>query len=373
MIFNDLFMPFGKSADEAAIELLGASRLPVVLYGATPDVADQIAKKLSVNHIRIDYVVFDEESPLVIAENSLLQNITQLSVNELNREISVYHVVVGFVKGYQQIYRLKEKFKSAQSVSYLSEIFDMEIITQDFLMENRGYLENFYNHLADQRSKDSFTAYLMSKIRQDMQFLPPIFDKVQYFPADIIQLSDNEYYMDCGAFTGDTIEGFLKATGGKYKRIWAMEPDRENHAALTQYVSDRKIADIEVINKGVYSFAGKLPFSETGNMLSMIDENAYHQIDVDTIDRIAAGNPVTFIKMDVEGAELQALKGAEQTICRYKPVLAISIYHKEHDLIDIPTFIKEIIPEYTFYFRVHKKLAIDTVLYAIMKNYARSG
>jgi FkbM family methyltransferase len=363
MNFEDLFEPLGKPADEAIIEMLVQSQQPVVLYGATPDVADQIVKKLNVNNININFIAFDEESPVVTVENSLLKNVAQISVNELNTRNYTCHVIIGFVRGYQNIERIKNKFKSALSVSYLSEIFDMEIITQKFLIDNKAFLEDFYNQLADQRSKDSYIAYLMSKIRQDMKYLPPVFDKTQYFPSDIIQFSENESYMDCGAFIGDTIEDFLKASGGKYDKIWAAEPDRNNYKKLTTYLSDAKLTYIKAINKGIYSYSGKLPFAETANMLSMIDEKSDNYIEVDTIDNITGGEPVTYIKFDVEGAELEALKGAAQSIKKYKPTLGISIYHKERDLIDIPLYIKQLVPEYKFYFRVHKKLAIDTVLY----------
>jgi hypothetical protein len=132
-----------------------------------------------------------------------------------------------------------------------------------------------------------------------------------------------------------------------------------------KYVKDEQLTNIDVLNKGIYSHAGTQPFREDGTMLSMISEDAENRIAVDTIDEISGGAPVTYIKMDVEGAELQALKGAERTIRRHRPILGISIYHRQRDLIDIPEYIKAIVPEYRFYFRVHKKLAIDTVLYAV--------
>ncbi|MDR0836180.1 MAG: FkbM family methyltransferase [Tannerella sp.] len=367
MNFEDLFEPIEKPADEAVIETLAASQLPVVLYGATPDVAGQIVKKLNVNNIKIDFIVFDEESPVMTVGNPLLKNITQISVNELNRNFLECHIIIGFVRGYQKMEHIKRKFKVAISVSYLSEIFDMEIITQKFLIENKAFLEDFYNQLADQRSKDSYIAYLLSKTRQDMKYLPPIFDKTQYFPSDIIQFTENESYMDCGAFTGDTIEDFLKASGGKYNKIWAVEPDKNNYKKLLNYLCEMNLTDIKTIHKGIYSYSGKLPFAENASMLSMIDEKSDNYIAVDTIDNITAGEPVTYIKFDVEGAELEALKGAAQTIKKYKPTLGVSIYHKERDLIDIPLYIKQLVPEYKFYFRVHKKLAIDTILYCIKR------
>lgn len=75
---------------------------------------------------------------------------------------------------------------------------------------------------------------------------------------------------------------------------------------------------------------------------------------------------VTFIKMDIEGAEMDALKGAEQTIRKYKPKLAISIYHEENDFWEIPLLIKSFVPEYQFYVRHHSDNCSETILYAII-------
>ncbi|MDR0394249.1 MAG: FkbM family methyltransferase [Tannerella sp.] len=353
--------------DVAVIDTLKKSALPVVLYGAKVDVADRIAEKLSRNHINVAWVVSDEDAPVMTSSTLFLKDTEIISIKELDERLPAYQVILGFVKGYGNISAVTAKFKNAESVSYLSEIFDMEVIRPSFVHENRVFLEELYENLLDQHSKDSFVAYLLSKTRQDMKYLPPVFDRIQYFPNGMFEFSAHESYFDCGAFTGDTIEEFLKATGGLYRHIWAAEPDRSNYKRLMEYVGEKKLSDIDVINKGIYAYAGRLPFREDGSMLSMISDDADHYIEVDTIDRITGDHPVTYIKMDVEGVELMALKGAEQTIRRDKPVLGISVYHKERDLIDIPQYIKEIVPEYKFYFRVHKKIAIDTILYAVIK------
>lgn len=353
--------------DIAVIESLKKSALPVVLYGATVDVADQIVKRLSRDNINVEMVVYDGDVPVMTSSTLFLKETETVSVEELDEKLPAYQVILGFVKGYGNISVIAAKFKNAESVSYLSEIFDMEIIRPSFVRENRVFLEEFYESLQDQHSKDSLVAYLLGKTRQDMKYLPPVFDKIQYFPDGMFQFTDHESYFDCGAFTGDTIAEFLKATGGSYRHIWAAEPDRSNYEQLMKYVGENKLSNIDVVNKGIYGYAGRLPFHEDGSMLSMLSDDADNYIEVDTIDHIAGDHPVTYIKMDVEGAELMALKGAEQTIRSYRPVLGISIYHKERDLIDIPRYIKEIMPEYKFYFRVHKKLAIDTVLYAVIE------
>ena len=367
MGFDELFEPSGAANDIAVIEYLKESHLPIVMYGATVDVADQIVKKLSSNGLEVCKVVSDEGVPTMTDLTDLLKNTVIVLAKDIDDILPEYNVVLGFVKAYGNVAGVAEKLKNARSVSYLSEIFDMEEISMSFVSENRDFLKDLYDNFLDQHSKDSFMAYLLSKTRQDMKYLPPIFEKIQYFPKGMFELTANESYFDCGAFTGDTIADFLKASGGSYKRIWAAEPDRSNYDRLMQYIEEEKLTDIDVVNKGIYGFAGKLPFREDGSMLSMISDDADGFIEVDTIDNISAGNPVTYIKFDVEGAELMALKGAEQTIRKYKPILGISIYHKERDLIDIPAYIKEIAPEYKFYFRVHKKLAIDTVLYGVVK------
>ena len=368
MGFDELLKPVGLVNDVAVIERLRESHLPVVMYGATVDVADQIVKKLFANGIEVDKIIFDDDSP-VMAESTLhLRETEQVHAKDIDSVLPAYNVVLGFVKAYGNMDSIAAKLKNARSVSYLSEIFDMELISHSFVLKNKAFFKDFYDNLLDQHSKDSFVAYLMSKTRQDMKYLPAIFDKIQYFPKGLFELNGNESYFDCGAFTGDTIAEFLKATGGGYDHIWAAEPDSSNYSELMQYIENESLKNVDIVNKGIYSHAGKLPFQEDGSMLSMITEASEHFIEVDTIDNISAGKPVTYIKMDVEGAELMALMGAEQTIRKYKPVLGISIYHKERDLIDIPTYIKETVPEYKFYFRVHKKLAIDTVLYGVVVN-----
>ena len=99
--------------------------------------------------------------------------------------------------------------------------------------------------------------------------------------------------------------------------------------------------------------------------MSCVDEYGADEIKVVTIDGIVK-EKVTFIKMDIEGSELKALHGAEQKIKKYKPKLAICIYHKVEDIIDIPSYIHSLVPEYKFYIRHYSFGQAETVLYAIV-------
>ncbi len=107
-----------------------------------------------------------------------------------------------------------------------------------------------------------------------------------------------------------------------------------------------------------------LNFSQMGNACSDICENGSTVIRTMPIDRVVR-EKVTFIKMDVEGAELKSLMGAHDTILRDRPKLAVSIYHKYEDMIQIPLYIKSLVPEYRLYVRHYSNNACETVLYAI--------
>lgn len=97
---------------------------------------------------------------------------------------------------------------------------------------------------------------------------------------------------------------------------------------------------------------------------SSVGSDGDSQIEVTTLDSEVGDDKVTFIKMDIEGSELNALKGARKTIMKYKPRLAICIYHKPEDIYEIPEYILSIVPEYRFWIRHYSSYTWETVLYA---------
>jgi hypothetical protein len=127
--------------------------------------------------------------------------------------------------------------------------------------------------------------------------------------------------------------------------------------------------DVRCIKKGVWNEHTVLKFNSGNATTSSISDYSDTVVEVDTIDNVIlrgwGGDGVTFIKMDIEGAELNALKGAEQTIRKYKPKLAICVYHKANDLITIPQYIRSCVSEYKFYFRAHQLGTIGSVFYAV--------
>ena len=122
----------------------------------------------------------------------------------------------------------------------------------------------------------------------------------------------------------------------------------------------------ELYQLGVWSKKEMLYFSAAGTCSSHISEKkSDYVIETTSLDEIVFDKRPTYIKIDIEGAEQEALKGCRKIIHTYKPKLAVCIYHKPEDLYEIPIMIKEMNPEYKLYVRQYANAWFDTVLYAV--------
>ena len=190
------------------------------------------------------------------------------------------------------------------------------------------------------------------------------FTKRAYFVEDFLRYEDEEIFVDGGSYDLETTK-FFKNICPALKKPYAFEPDKENFKKCEKKKTLEALDYIELLPYGVWSENTTLRFTGTGLTNSRVDFSAMQEIEVRSIDSITAGDPVTFIKMDVEGSELEALKGAEQTIRKYHPKLAISVYHKPEDLFEIPQYIKTIAPDYKLYLRHYSSFCGETVVYAV--------
>jgi FkbM family methyltransferase len=188
----------------------------------------------------------------------------------------------------------------------------------------------------------------------------------QYFGMPFLKHYDNEIFVDVGAGYGETISGFIRYCGDNYKKIYAFEPDPYNFERTQNHVYKNNIENVSLLNKGAWSEEATLPFNNTGWASAKITDDGAIKIPVTTIDKVVCGERVTFIKMDTEGAEHEALKGAAHTIQKHKPKLAISVYHKPEDILQIPACIYQLNPDYKFYLRQHTASLLEIVLYAVM-------
>jgi len=189
----------------------------------------------------------------------------------------------------------------------------------------------------------------------------------QYFGNDFLRPLPDEVYVDAGCYDGYTIKRFSKFCEGRYKKIYGLEPVAEHFDITCRCVEKLGLKDVKIINKAAWSEEAVLHLTLNGEG-SNITSDGDSSIKATTIDAEVGDDAVSFIKMDVEGAELAALKGAERTIVKNKPRLAVCVYHRPEDILTIPAYIHNLVPEYKFYLRHHDcdQRYLETVLYAVV-------
>ncbi len=221
---------------------------------------------------------------------------------------------------------------------------------------------------ADETSRREYVSQIRWRLWADFAGLASPDRHEQYFPDDIFSLKRNEVFADCGAFDGDSIEAFVRRQGGVFEQIVALEPDPLNFQKMTNRVAsytDDVRRKIRLEQLGAADFRGTLRFDADGSLSSAANPNGALQINCVKLDELLHGISPTYLKMDIEGAEPDALRGATQTITQAAPVLAISAYHKPNHLWRIPELIKSLRADYQLYLRPHNEECWDTVCYAV--------
>ena len=267
------------------------------------------------------------------------------------------------------------KFKKFWKFIKFHSLIKQEIV--NFYAQNADRVATVANMLADEKSKITYLAMIKFRQTHSKKDFPTVYyERIQYFIEEL-QFGKDEIFIDCGAFDGDTISTFLERCPD-YKQIIAFEPDTNNFEKLNEkYGNNTKI---KLIFGGAYNKDGEVLFYENGSMSEkwqqassrIIDGFDNRQENISKIQVKAIDNldleKVSFIKMDIEGAEMNALKGAEKTIIRDKPKLAICIYHSNEDMICITEYIHNLVPEYKLYIRHHTEFPYlhETVLYALL-------
>ncbi len=191
-------------------------------------------------------------------------------------------------------------------------------------------------------------------------------DEEEYFAYDFFQYTTDEIFIDAGAFDLSTSLQF-KQHCPNVKKIYAFEPDPASFEICLKRKEETGLSEVTIYPMGTWNKKDTLNFNASGDFGAHLDQQGFPGASVSVVpidDVVVPGERVTFIKMDVEGAELESLQGAKQTIIRCNPKLAICIYHKPEDMVTIPLYIKELIPDYHFYIRHHSNCEYDTVLYA---------
>lgn len=233
---------------------------------------------------------------------------------------------------------------------------------------------SIFDTLEDKLSQDTFLGVVRARISGNY-VSPDLFCENQYFALpEFRRMDSNEIFVNCGAYVGDTIEKYIWSRFGVFRKIIGFEPDRNNFNAMKKRIS--RLQDEWNLNKNsieLYPYA----LSDIKNTVSIQNVEETMGLGSKVLDGECNGaeclmisidevinEPISFLNADVESYEYRMLLGAKETIRKWKPNLAISIYHNAVDMFSIPLLIKEFVPEYKIAVRHHSYHLYDTVLYA---------
>ncbi|MBQ2822326.1 MAG: FkbM family methyltransferase [Thermoguttaceae bacterium] len=260
-----------------------------------------------------------------------------------------------------------------------------ERMTPEFFLENSHCFFQAYSLLSDDISRHSFLESIKARISGNCLYYRHTYPDNEY--TWIMNKKNSQYIVNGGACNGETIESmerFALEKGFSIIKNYAIEPNTKLLTELQSRISPYPWnSNVECIPKGLAECRKNITFA-------MADQGSFivnpadpvvnlkfrecHPEDLVSIETVALDEllpenvPITYIKLDIEGAELAALKGARKTILRCRPTLAVCVYHRRTDLFEIPRFIHSIVPNYSFYLRVHKMCGTTTVLYANYEN-----
>jgi len=353
------------------IEKFGSFDLskPVILFGAG-QMAEIYYRNCKKNNISIVGIfdndkakhgkIFDKylkvESP---KDLSIVSRDTQIIVTSIfDDEIMKQLKKMGFTKVWSHIFATTVFPQVFYNPYWLNNI--------EKIIKNKKFVFESYNLLSDSLSRKTFIAILKYRLFLEKKDLIKILQslKNEYFDKNIIKVTQDEVFIDGGAYNCDTTKKFTQISKGKFKNIIGFEPDTNLFQKSKQYVDKLNDKRITVYPYGLGKKNTSMRFTNDGTLGSRLSETGTRLVKIVNLDNFIKIKP-TFIKLDIEGAEIDALYGAKKIISKFHPKITMSLYHKTEDLWKIPLYLKKFRPDYRIYIRHYSPFLYDTICYAI--------
>lgn len=246
----------------------------------------------------------------------------------------------------------------------------------DQIISHAEDIEHLFDFLADDVSKQCLLNALRLRLFHDFNAANHVSDGRQYFPHDLYRLGDDEVFVDCGAFDGDSLADFIAESGGKFHKVIAFEADPRNFEKLRTRAANSGYSHlIDTRDCAVGAHDGAVRFAAEGVAAASVCETGGIEVCCTKLDTALDSEHPTIIKMDIEGDEAEALSGVGAKIKNDNPILAICVYHRPEDLWRLPAQMHALMPESRPFMRSHCADGFDLVSYAVptRRLHLRSG
>lgn len=360
---------FLDGIDSDLWEYLQQSNKKIVLYGMG-DGAEKIKSVLDERRLGVTDIMASDE--FVRGHSFLGHRVKKLS--EIEEEYDDFIILVCFgtqlPEVMDNIYQISGRHELyAPNVPVAGEgLFDLE-----YARAHRNELQKVCDMLADAQSKRVFENVIRYKLSGDLKLLREV-ETPSEEKFNLMDIGIEETYVDLGAYNGDTLIEFLNETSLQFKKLYAMEPDVKNYRKLKRRLYMIGSAILEAYNVGAWDEDTTAMFDLRAGRGSkalpkegeQINSARFHSVKMMKVDTMLRGDAATYIKIDVEGAEENALRGAKETIARCRPKLNIALYHRNEDMFKLPLAVSEMNKKYKLYMRHHPYIPDwDTNLYCV--------
>lgn len=350
-------------------QYLKEARKPIIIYGMGNG-ADKI---LTVTENRgINPAGFMASDEFVRGHSFRGFEVKKLEDTE--KEFGDFIIVIAFGTNrpdiLEKIYSLSESYKVlAPDVPVYGDVLKT-LFDEKFVAENINKIVKVRELFADEESRQIFDNLINYKISGKINYLR----ETASSRDDAIDLlgikkDGSEVFLDFGAYDGDTVQEFIEITNGSFDKIYAFEPDFRNFCKLRRRHYLLEGDKLEAFNAAASDKDGEQTFTNAGGRQSALGASGKSKrVKIITADTFCTARNIkpTFIKIDVEGSEAAALSGAAGILKKHKPKLAVSLYHRTEDLLELPILINKINSCYKLYLRRHEYVpAWDINLYCV--------
>ena len=305
--------------------------LPLVLYGMGNG-ADAVLDRMAAEGLTAAGIFASDE--FVRGQNFRGFKVEHYS--DIKARLENFAVVIAFASELPEVISRFKALAAEHAVfaPHLPLYAGSEEVTKSWLEKYAARLQNVYNNLADEQSCKVFANVLNYKLSGRPEYLWQCETDRTEDLTQLFSFGKEESYLDLGAYDGDTVREFLQLTGGSYKK--------------------EGLKNVQLVEAAVWNEDTELDFSDSGGRQSTLINAHKRKVRALKMDNLLQGEAVTYIKMDVEGAEKQALSGLEQHIKSDRPKMFIAAYHYDNDFFELPELLWQLCPEYKIYLRKHR-------------------
>jgi FkbM family methyltransferase len=351
-------------------EYLQEAGKPIVLYG-TGDGAEKILSVME--RYELEPICFAVSGDFGAKPD--FRGYKVLPFEEVEKRYSDFVVLVCFGSERDEVIEMFHSIAAEYEVFVpdlpVTSDGELEIYTPEYIEANREKLDKVHKLFADDKSREVFDGWLQYRLSGRLDVLERLAS-----PRDellsllkINKAKHDEFFIDAGAFKGDTVDEFLELVGQKgsesktpkFKKIIAIEPDIKNYTTLRRkfYAYGKEI--FCPVNAAAWSENRQLEFIVKSGKAGLVGDSAVEgsdrkvrtrQIEAVKIDSLVSeDDKPTLIKIDVEGAEAEVLGGARTVITRHRPKMLVSLYHRTEDMFFLPLLVQSFSSRYKLYLR----------------------